>query len=127
MVARPPNGGHARWRGAQDGASGTFPLLALGRSSADELGRSLIAARKREQRERVRARVRARAPVRFCSAGFHAWPLDADGWLTIIGPSRGPGGKRLSRPRPTMRPGARSALCASGPMGRFRFRAGFEL
>jgi hypothetical protein len=36
-------------------------------------------------------------------------------------------GARLSRPRPTMRPGARSALCASGPIGRFPFRAGFEL
>jgi hypothetical protein len=60
MVARPPNGGRARRRGAQDGASGTFPLLALGRSSADDLGRSLAAARKREQRERVSARVHAR-------------------------------------------------------------------
>jgi hypothetical protein len=36
-------------------------------------------------------------------------------------------GARLSRPRPTTRPGARSALCASGPTGRFLFRADFEL
>jgi hypothetical protein len=127
MVARPPNGGHACRRGAQGGASGSFPLLALGRLSADELGRSLAAAWKRERRERVSARVHARAPTRSCSAGFHAWSLDADGRLTITGPSHGPGGKRLSRPRPTTRPGVRSALCASGPTGRFQFRAGFEL
>jgi hypothetical protein len=72
-------------------------------------------------------RVHARAPTRFCSTGFHAWPLDSDRRLTINGPSRGPGGKRLSRPRPTTRSSTRSALCASGPMSRFRFRAGFEL
>jgi hypothetical protein len=36
-------------------------------------------------------------------------------------------GAQLSRPRPTMRPSARSALCASGPIGHFRFWAGFEL
>jgi hypothetical protein len=95
--------------------------------SPDELGRSLAAARKREQRERVSARVHARVPARFCSVGFHVWPLDADGRLTITGPSRGPGGKLLSRPRPTTRPGARSVLCVSGPTGHFRFRAGFEL
>jgi hypothetical protein len=121
MVARQPNGGRAHQRGAQDGTSGSFPLLALGRLSADELGRSLAAARKREQRERVCARVPTRAPARFCSVGFHAWPLDEDGRLMITGPSRGPGEKRLSRPRPTTRPGARRALCTSGPM------AGFEL
>jgi hypothetical protein len=100
MVARPPNGGRAHQRGAQDGASGTFPLLALGRSSADELGRLLATARKRERRERVSARVSTRASARFCSVGFLARQLDADGWLTITGPSRDPGGKRLSRPRP---------------------------
>jgi hypothetical protein len=61
MVARPPNGGSARRRGAQDGASVSFPLIALGRSSADELGRSLAATRKRERRERVGARVQTRA------------------------------------------------------------------
>jgi hypothetical protein len=127
MVARPPNGERACRRGAQDGALGSFPLLALGRSSADELSHSLTAARKRERRERVSARVRAKVPARFCSAGFHAWPLDADGRLTITGPSHGLGGKRLSRPRPTMSPGARSVLCASEPTGHFRFRAGFEL
>jgi hypothetical protein len=68
MVARPPNGGRARRRGAQDGTSGSFPLLALGRSSADELGRSVVAAWKRERRERVGARVRTRAStaVLFC-------------------------------------------------------------
>jgi hypothetical protein len=91
MVARPPSGGRTHRRGAQDGASGTFPLLALGRSSDDELGRLLAAARKRERRERVSARVSARASVRFCSAGFLARPLDVDGWLTITGPSHGPG------------------------------------
>jgi hypothetical protein len=62
-VVRPPNGGRARRRGAQDGVSGSFPLLALGRSSADELGHSLVVARKREWRERVGARVRMRAPT----------------------------------------------------------------
>jgi hypothetical protein len=119
MVPRPPSGGRAHRRGAQDGASGTFPLLALGRSSADELGRLLATARKRERRERVSARVSARASVRFCSAGFLARPLDVDGWLTITGPSHGPGGKHLSRPRPRLRPGAQDALSASGPTGRF--------
>jgi hypothetical protein len=44
MVARPPNGGCAHQRGAQDGASGTLLPLALGRSSADELSRLLTAA-----------------------------------------------------------------------------------
>jgi hypothetical protein len=118
MVARPPNGGRAHQGGAQDGASGTFPLLALGRSSTDELGRLLAAAWKRERRERVSARVSARASVRFCSVGFLARPLDADGWLTIAEPSRGPGGKRLSRPRPRLRPGARAsrrAIFGFGP------------
>jgi hypothetical protein len=38
-------GGHARRRGAQDSAAGPFPLLMLGRSSADNLGCSLVAAR----------------------------------------------------------------------------------
>jgi hypothetical protein len=123
MVARPPSGGRAHRRGAQDGASGTFPLLALGRSSADELGRLLAAARKRERRERVSARVSARASARFCSAGFLARPLDADGWLMITRPSRGPGGKRLSRPRPASRPGERDTLSASGPTGWFSLRA----
>jgi hypothetical protein len=123
MVAHPPKGGRAHRRGAQDGASGTFPLLALGRSSVDELGRLLTAARKREQRERVSARVSARASTRFCSAGFLARPLDADGWLTITGPSRGPGGKRLSWPWPRLRPRARDVLSASGLTGRFRLRA----
>jgi hypothetical protein len=123
MVARPPNSGRAHRRGAQDGASGTFPLLALGRSSVDELGRLLAAARKRERRERVSARVSARASARFCLARFLAWSLDADGWQTITGPSRGPGGKRLSRPRPRLWPGAWDTLSASGPMGRFRLRA----
>jgi hypothetical protein len=123
MVARPSNGGRAYRQGAQDGASGTFPLLALGRSSADELGRLLAAARKRERRERVSARVSARASARFCSVGFLVRPLDADEWLTITGPSRGPGGKRLSRPRPRLRPGARDALSVSGPTGRFRLQA----
>jgi hypothetical protein len=41
-----------------------FPLLALGRSSANELGRVLAAARKRERRDRVSARVSARASAR---------------------------------------------------------------
>jgi hypothetical protein len=85
MVASPPNSGRAHWRGAQDGASGTFPLLTQGRSSADELGWLLAAARKRERRDRVRARVSARASARFCLAGFLTRPLDADGWLTITG------------------------------------------
>jgi hypothetical protein len=57
-MARPPNGGHARRRGAQDGASGPFPLLALGRSTAGNLGRSLVAARgEGNEGERVNARV----------------------------------------------------------------------
>jgi hypothetical protein len=115
-VVRPPNGGRAHWRGAQDDASGMLLPLALGRSSADELGRLLAAAWKRERRNRVNARVSARASVRFCSAGFLARPLDENGWLTITGPSRGPGGKRLSRPRPRLRPRARDALSASGPV-----------
>jgi hypothetical protein len=72
-------------------------------------------------------RVRARAPTAFCSAGIHTWPLDADGWLTFNGLSRGPGGTQLSRPRPTTRTGARSALCVSEPTDHFCFRAGFEL
>jgi hypothetical protein len=63
MVARSPNGGRAHRRGAQDGTSGSFPLLALGHSSADELGHSLATARKRERRERVGTRVRTRAPT----------------------------------------------------------------
>jgi hypothetical protein len=45
MTARPPNGGRAHQRGAQDVASGPFPLLALGHSSAGTLGRLLVAAR----------------------------------------------------------------------------------
>jgi hypothetical protein len=44
-MARPPNGGRARWRGAQDGASDPFPLLAMGLSSVGNLSRSLIVAR----------------------------------------------------------------------------------
>jgi hypothetical protein len=60
-VTRPPNGGRAHWRGAQDGASGTLPPLALGRSSADKLARLLAAARKWEQRNRMRAKVCVRA------------------------------------------------------------------
>jgi hypothetical protein len=92
-MARPPNGGHAHRRGSQDGALGTLPPLALGRSSADELGWLLAVARKRERRNRVNARVSARASTRFCSARFLAWPLDANGWLTITGPSRDPGRK----------------------------------
>jgi hypothetical protein len=57
-MARPPNGGHARRRGAQDGASGPFPLLVLGRSTAGNLGRSLVAARgEGSEGERVNARV----------------------------------------------------------------------
>jgi hypothetical protein len=74
----------------------------------------------RREEARMNPRVRARAPTAFCSARIHAWLLDADGRLTFNGPSRGPGGTQLSRPRPTTRPGARSALCASGPTGRFR-------
>jgi hypothetical protein len=99
-VVRPPNGGRAHRRGAQDGASGTLPPLALGRSSADELGRLLAAARKRERRNQVNARVSMRASARFCSVGFLVRSLDANGWLTITGLSHDPGGKRLSRPRP---------------------------
>jgi hypothetical protein len=49
-VARPPNG-----------ASGTLPLLTLGRLSDDELARLLAATRKWERRNRMRARVCARA------------------------------------------------------------------
>jgi hypothetical protein len=79
------------------------------------------------EEDRMNPRVRTRASAWFCSVGFHAWPLDADGRLTIIGRSHGPGGKRISRPRPTTRPGTWSALCASGPIGRFQFWAGFEL
>jgi hypothetical protein len=93
MTARPPNGGRAHRRGAQDGASGMLHPLALGRSSADELGQVLAAARKRERRNRMSARVSARASARFCSAGFLTQPLDSDGWLTITGPSRDPSGK----------------------------------
>jgi hypothetical protein len=78
-MARPPNGGRAHRRGAQDGASGTLPPLALGRSSADELGRVLAAARKRERRNRMSDRVSERASARFCLAGFLAQPLDSDG------------------------------------------------
>jgi hypothetical protein len=78
----------------------------------------------RREEVQMNPRVRARAPTAFCSAGIHTWPLDADERLTFNGPSRSPGGTQLSRPRPTMRPGARSALCASGPTGHFRFRAG---
>jgi hypothetical protein len=44
-MARPPNGGRACRQGAQDGASGLFPFLSLGRSSTGNLGRSLVAAR----------------------------------------------------------------------------------
>jgi hypothetical protein len=111
-VARPPNGGRAHRRGAQDGASGMFPLLVLGHSSADELGRSLAAAQKRERRERVSARVSARALVRFCSAGFRAWPLDEDGRLTTSGPGDAAQvGKRFPGPSP-QRGLARGAHCA---------------
>jgi hypothetical protein len=113
----------AHQRGAQDGASGMLPPLALGRSSADELGRLLATARKRERRNQVNARVSVRASARFCSAGFLVRALDANGWLMITGPSRDPGGKRLSRSRPRLRPGARDAPSASGPTGRFRLRA----
>jgi hypothetical protein len=76
MVARPPNGGRARRRGAQDGALGLFLLLVMGHSSADELGRSLAAARKRERRERVGARVRTRASTTVL---LHRIPLVAVG------------------------------------------------
>jgi hypothetical protein len=71
----------------------------------------------------VSATVSARASARFCSAGFLVRPLDADGWLTITRPSRAPGGKRLSQPRPMLRPGARDALSTSKPKGRFSLRA----
>jgi hypothetical protein len=81
----------------------------------------------RREEARMNPRVHARAPTAFCSTGIHAWPLDANGRLTFNGPSRGLGGTQLSRPRPTTSPGARSAPCASGPMGRFHFWAGFEL
>jgi hypothetical protein len=58
----------------------------------------------------------ARAPTTFCSAGIHAWPLDANGRLTFNGPSRGPGGTQLSWPRLTTRPflfsGRIEAWCA---------------
>jgi hypothetical protein len=37
------------------------------------------------------------------------------------GPSHGPGGTRLSRPRPRLRPGAWDALCASGPRAVFSY------
>jgi hypothetical protein len=60
-VARPPNGGRAHWREAQDSASSTFPPLALGRSSADELTQLLATAREWERRNRMRARVCVRA------------------------------------------------------------------
>jgi hypothetical protein len=43
-MARPPNGECARRRGAQDDVTCPFPLLALGRLSADSLGRSLVEA-----------------------------------------------------------------------------------
>jgi hypothetical protein len=70
MVTRPPNGGSARRQGAQDGASVSFPLLALGRSSADELGHSLAAMRKRERRERVGARVQLWAYLTYSRYRF---------------------------------------------------------
>jgi hypothetical protein len=48
----------ARRRGAQDGTSGPFPLLALGRSTAGNLGHSLVAARgEGSEGERMNARV----------------------------------------------------------------------
>jgi hypothetical protein len=56
MTARPPNGGRARRRGAQDGVTGPFPLLALGHSSAGSLGRSLVAAWLKRAREKESGR-----------------------------------------------------------------------
>jgi hypothetical protein len=88
------------------------------------LSRGELRSVARCEEARMNPRVRARAPMAFCSAGIHAWPLDADGRLKFNGSSRGPGGTQLSQPRPTMRPGAWSALCASGPTGRFHFQAG---
>jgi hypothetical protein len=121
MMARPPNGGRARRRGAQDGTTGPFPLLALGRSSVGSLGRSLVVAWVEESEGEGKwalgfGREHRR---RFCSVGFHAWPLDEDGRLTTCGPADvaqvvnhfpGPSWTRPGRP---------GVLCASGPWARF--------
>jgi hypothetical protein len=56
---------------------------------------------------------------RFCSAENRARPSDGDGRLTDTGPRFSPGGVNLSRPRPRLRPGARDAPSASGPVDRF--------
>jgi hypothetical protein len=103
---------HPTVRGS-GGASGSLsPSLLVGRSE------SLVVARERERgRERMRLGFARGRRAWFCSAGNLAQPSDLDGRLTLTGPSFSPGGMRLSRPRPRLRPGARDALRASGPLG----------
>jgi hypothetical protein len=109
MTARPPNGGHAHWRGAQDGAAGPFSLLALGRSSVNNLDRSLVAAWVEESEGEEKwalgfGRGRRR---QFCSAGFRVWPLDEVGRLTMCGPA---GAAQVGKQNPG--PGPRRGLRA---------------
>jgi hypothetical protein len=117
----------ARRRGAQDGASGPFPLLALGRSTAGNLGHSLVAARgEGSEGERMNVRVSGDgAGIGFdLSGSTRDRPMGMDG-RQLTDRVAAQVGARLSRPRPTMRPGARSTLCASGLTGRFLFWTGF--
>jgi hypothetical protein len=79
---------------------------------------SLAAARERERgRGRMRLGFAQGRRARFCSAENLAQPSDLDGRLTLTGASFSLGGMKLSRPRPRLRPGARDAPSASGPLG----------
>jgi hypothetical protein len=83
--------------------------------------RPLVSLAAAHERERGRGRMRlgfARGRrARFCSAGNLAQPSNLDGRLTLTGPSFSPGGMKLSRPRPRLRPGARDVPSVSGPLG----------
>jgi hypothetical protein len=101
-MARPPNGERACRRGAQDDSTCPFPLLALGRLSADSLGRSLVAAwvEESEGEGKWALGFRRGRRRRFCSAGFRAWPLDEDGQLMMCRPAGAAQvGEPFSRPR----------------------------
>jgi hypothetical protein len=116
-VARSPNGERAHWRGARAAPR----ARSLRRRSVARSRR--CGAREGAEEKRMRLGFARGRRARFCSAGNLTQPSDLDGWLTLTGPSFSPVGMRLSRPRPRLRPGARDAPSASGPVDRFSSRA----
>jgi hypothetical protein len=125
---RPLDGGASTQRWARTPARGSRRRLGLISSSRwvarrpmSSVARSLRHGRGSRENEWALGFGRGRRR-RFCSIGFHAWPLDEDGRLTTSGPTGAAQvGKRFPGPGPR-RGLVREARCArAGLRAVFRF------